>query len=251
MYLKWKGIFLCLSGNRKEGIPFIIESKNLLQSFSIREETWISCLQYLYQFNAIKKDELIYYYYFPALSKKMKSAWRQKFTEINFEQSPIFNPSSHLFIDFYNKEFRFNGNWFLNFKKEIQLIGLCAYAKDQGISLSKCFTYLWPDEPYSYLSFEARLFQLIKRAKKQYNLTLKIEDNSVHLKEWETFGFNLTKSKNPSIFSEMKKFKASEFAHWYNLSKPQASNYLKAWKNKGLISVKGHGPGTMYFQEVK
>ncbi len=246
LFLKWKGIYLCMNGKRNQGIPLLKNSIQLFSSFNVREEAWICIYEYLYAYNEINIDEFGKVLHTPGVNLSYKKLINHKFPEVNEFKGILVNKNAPLFIDLTNDEYFQNGKWHIGLKREVLLLAISKYCEDTGISVNKCSCFLWPDEPYSYLKFEDRLFQLIKRVQKQFSIKLSIRDNKVYLHNSNDLGLSTIENTPPQFLINRNQFTTNDFCEWYHVSPAKAAKYIKLWLYKELVSKEGHGPNTAY-----
>ncbi len=245
IYLKWKGVCLLGLDQRSEGIDYLRRAIKQLQSFSIREESWLEIIPILFDVNDIDLQVLLKAYHFPGLTLKMKEIWKNKYPTLDKQAYEIKPKNPKFSIDFDSNEYFFEKKWHISIKKEIQLLGIVALAGKEGLSFFKAFSCLWPEEVYSFLSFESRLFQIIKRVKQMYSVEIYCKDNKVFLND-SRISVKVGGDSRPKYLRTNSKFTGRDIQAWYHVSQSQKQKYIKKWLSAGIIEKHGKGPNTYY-----
>lgn len=247
LFIKWQGIYQCLNNQREAGLVKINEAIQIFQKLKIREEAWFDCMYFLFEFGGIPKSEIISVMNFPGFPPKLRDIWLSKSPTLNNQFNLPVNEEADLFINFYANEYRLAGQWHWSLTKELSLIYCVAYTKEQGLSFPKASLALWPDEPFSYLNFEDRLFKLIKRCKQKYKVDLDVKEQRIYLEAAESVGFlGEPKLNKPSFLLKNQHFRAKDVSGHYKIKSAQLSHCLNYWIEQGWIKKQGHGPNTSY-----
>lgn len=249
LFIKWQGVYFCLNNERDKGLALIKEAISIFQQLGIREEAWFDCMYSLYEFGGIKTDKIIKIMNYPGFPPKLREIWCEKSPILSREYNLPVNQSANLFIDFFANEYRLDGVWHWSLSKELSLLYCVAYAGEQGLSFPKASLSLWPDEPFSYLNFEDRLFKLIKRCKQKYKIEIVVRDQRIYVVEPKAVGYlGEPKLNKPSFLAKNLRFKAKDVSNYYQIKSSQLSQCLNFWIEKGWIKKQGYGPNTSYIK---
>ncbi len=244
LFLKWYGYVIGQTSPLK-GTTLLSKSTLLMKKSRLSEDQWIENYILVNMVKRLEKNILSRIYFLNHFLPAPSVAWEKK------QIVKIGNEQSRIKIYLSSREYSLGNSNSLYLPKELELAALLRGVENWGLALETIKSLLWPEEVFSYLNLEARLFQLVNRLRRKYKLEVFCLDRRLFLdkKDHKKIFVHVQNDSCPLFLKRNRTFSTRQLAKFYGIKKNQCSLHLQVWLANGWISKSGESRNTRYIRK--
>jgi tetratricopeptide (TPR) repeat protein len=232
---KWLAYTLGHLGQRQESQTLFSHAKSILKSNQVKVEALFDLQRLQFLLHQETDLTILKIKAYPNLSKGFSSLLPT--VEGDF---PFVNEKAPLYIDLQNDEIRNKKDLKIGLSLQDRFLGNLRLADQNGISMTRMYECLWPDELHNYMYLEARLFQIANRLK-AYRIRMKKGIIYLNQADFNKISIANPRLHRPSFLIKNRTFFAHQLSTYYQISRTQKTKLLKGWTEQGIIQKLSRG----------
>ena len=241
--LKWQAVTLANLGKKARAKKILRDLFEVQKNPQNRPEMWLEVLRWMNEFGFLTEGERQLLWSYPGVPEMIAKEYGPP------PSLTIGPPDAKIWLSTLRDEYRVDGVHASMMPKQLELLELLVRSGENGLSVHRACSILWPNEIGNFVLLEDRLQKLQRRLRQKYKMRVYSEDKVIRL---GTSHFSeisvevIAPNRLPSIFLQKQEVTAKDVQDFYRLAKTQSFKLLNVWSEKSLVKGVTRGRVTYY-----